>query len=66
MRVTLNGEARELGDGLTVDDLVRELRLNQRRIAVEVNRAILPRDAYGLRPLQEGDVVEIVHFIGGG
>lgn len=66
MRVTLNGEARELGDGVTVDDLVRELGLDQRRIAVEVNRAVLPRHAYALRPLQDGDVVEIVHFIGGG
>ncbi len=66
MRVTLNGEARELSEGITVSQLVDELGLNQRRIAVEVNLEILPRDGYGHRPLREGDVVEIVHFIGGG
>ena len=62
----LNGEAHDLRDGVTVDDLVRELGLNQRRIAIEVNRDILPRDAYLQHQLCEGDVVEIVHFIGGG
>jgi sulfur carrier protein len=66
MRVMLNGEARDLRHGVTVHDLVRDLDLTQRRIAVEVNSTILPQDAYAHRTLQEGDVVEIVHFIGGG
>lgn len=66
MRVTLNGEARELSEGLTVNDLVDQLGLNERRIAVEINRDILPRDDYANRAIQEGDVVEIVQFIGGG
>jgi thiamine biosynthesis protein ThiS len=66
MRVTLNGEARDLSEGLTVNDLVDGLGLRKRRIAVEVNRDILPRDDYASRALQEGDVVEIVQFIGGG
>lgn len=62
----LNGESRNLPDGATVGGLVRELGLNQRRIAVEINRDILPREAYASRSLQDGDTVEIVHFIGGG
>lgn len=66
MRVTLNGEARDLTQGLTVNDLVDELGLSKRRIAVEVNRDILPRDDYATYALREGDVVEIVQFIGGG
>ena len=66
MRVQLNGEARDFRDGVTVHDLVVELGLTQRRIAVEVNRDILPRDAYAQRRLSDGDVIEIVHFIGGG
>ncbi len=66
MRVTLNGESRDLHDDLTVDELVRDLGLNQRRIAVEVNRDVLLRSEYGERRLRDGDVVEIVHFIGGG
>lgn len=66
MRVTLNGEARDLRDGVTVSDLVAELGLAQRRIAVEINLAILARDDYAQRALSDGDVVEIVHFVGGG
>jgi sulfur carrier protein len=49
-----------------VSDLVDELGLGKRRIAVEVNRDILPRDAYARHSLRDGDVVEIVQFIGGG
>ena len=66
MRVTVNGEARELRDGVTVDELVGELGLLARRIAVEINLDVLPRAEYTARALHEGDVVEIVHFIGGG
>jgi sulfur carrier protein len=66
MRVTVNGEARELRDGVTVDELVGELGLQARRIAVEINLDVLPRAEYTARALHEGDVVEIVHFIGGG
>jgi len=66
MRVTLNGETRDLREGITVSDLIDDLGLVQRRIAVELNRGILPRDDYPQRLLREGDVLEIVHFIGGG
>jgi len=66
MRVTLNGEARDLPDGLTVAELVGELGLRARRIAVEINLDILPSDHYPRRALADGDVVEIVQFIGGG
>ncbi len=66
MRVTLNGEPRDLRDSLTVAELVRELGLQARRIAVEIKRDILARDDYDRRALCDGDVVEIVHFIGGG
>ena len=66
MRVTVNGEARDLRDGVTVDELVGDLGLQARRIAVEINLDVLPRAEYTARSLHEGDVVEIVHFIGGG
>ena len=66
MQVTLNGEKHELADGVTVDDLIRDLGLSGRRFAVEVNLEILPRDGYGAHVLRDGDTVEIVHFIGGG
>ncbi len=66
MRVTVNGEPQDLNEGLTVSQLVEQLRLNGRRIAVEINRDILARDEYAVRALRTGDEIEIVHFIGGG
>ncbi len=66
MQVTLNGEAKELAEGITIHDLITELELTKRRLAVEVNREIVSREAFTERRLCEGDVVEIVHFIGGG
>jgi thiamine biosynthesis protein ThiS len=66
MRVTVNGEPRDLRDGVTVAELVNELGLRMRRIAVEINLDILAREQYAGRALCDGDVVEIVHFIGGG
>ena len=66
MRVTLNGEQKELAEGGTIQDLIAELDLGERRLAVEVNRDIVAREAFVGHRLQDGDVVEIVHFIGGG
>ena len=66
MRVIINGEARSLSEGLSLADLLRELQLNQRRIAVEVNREIVARELYSAHALAEGDEIEIVHFVGGG
>ena len=62
----MNGEPRDLRDGLTVAELVNELGLRVRRIAVEINLDVLARDDYERRALRDGDVVEIVQFIGGG
>ena len=66
MRVIVNDEPRSLADGATVADLVAVLGLGTRRIAVEVNRAVLRRADYAARQLAEGDTVEIIHFVGGG
>jgi len=66
VRVTVNGESRELDASLSVADLVRSLSLSAGRIAVEINEEVVPRDAYAARRLAAGDRVEIVHFVGGG
>lgn len=66
MHILLNGEERELADGLTVASLIEQLGFAGRRIAVEVNENIVPRSAYAQTILQAGDRVEIVHAIGGG
>ena len=66
MTVQLNGDVRECREGITVAALVEELGLGNKRIAVEVNRDIIPRDEYAKCGLQQDDEVEIVHFVGGG
>ena len=66
MTVILNGEERSCREGSTIADLVEELGLGKRRIAVEVNRDILPRTEYATYHIQAGDHIEIVHFVGGG
>lgn len=66
LTVLVNGERRELPRGATVADLVELLGLRADQVAVEVNRALVPRDERGQRPLAEGDRVELVTFVGGG
>ncbi len=66
MRLTVNGEPRDLEDGATVAGLLAALELDGRRLGVEVNRSIVPKSAYAATPLGDGDAVEIVHFVGGG
>lgn len=66
VHLTINGDSREVRDGLCVADLIGELGLQDRRIAVEVNRAVLPREQYAGHRLAAGDQIEIVHFVGGG
>ncbi len=62
----MNGESRAMDAGTTVADLVATLGLGPRRIAVEVNRAVVPRADYAVTALRDGDAVEIIHFVGGG
>ncbi|HEY5719454.1 MAG TPA: sulfur carrier protein ThiS [Gammaproteobacteria bacterium] len=66
MQIELNGTPREVPDGLDVAGLIAWLGLEGRRLAVEVNREIVPRGAHAGHRLAAGDRVEVVHAIGGG
>lgn len=66
MRITVNGETREMGDDLTVEALLAALDLQGKPCAVEVNRAVVPRREHADRSLADGDTVEIVTLVGGG
>jgi thiamine biosynthesis protein ThiS len=66
MTLTVTGEARPAAEGVTIADLLRELRLEAAPCAVEVNRAIVPKAAHGGTVLADGDQVEIVTLVGGG
>ena len=66
MTLIINGETRELGPLATLSDLVSQLGMKPDRVAVELNRELVPRSRWGATPLKDGDRLEIVHFVGGG
>ena len=63
--ITVNGESRRTG-AATIADLARELELDPAKVAVERNGTIAPRSELAEHRLEDGDVLEIVHFVGGG
>ena len=66
MNIQLNGAPRQLPQSTTVQQLLDLEQLTQRRVAVEVNGEIVTRSLHGRHALADGDVVEIVHALGGG
>lgn len=66
MKIFLNGRPHECGTATTVTRLLEETGHGERRVAVEVNREIVPRSLHAQHTLHEGDRVEIVSAIGGG
>lgn len=66
MQVTVNGDTREVPDGLTVRAIIEHLGLGDGPVAVEVNREIVPRAEHAAHKVAPGDAIEIVHFVGGG
>ena len=65
MQLFINGEQRQL-EVTTLSTLVEQLGMKSDRVAVELNREIVPRDAWPQTALRDGDKLEIVHFVGGG
>jgi len=66
MKLVINGEERDFGTPLSLDGLVGQLGMKSDRVAVELNRDIVPRDRWQQTNLTDGDRLEIVHFVGGG
>ena len=66
MKITVNGEERQVEEGARIADLIALLELQPQRLAVEINRRIVRRASWAETRLTEGDRVEIVHFVGGG
>ena len=62
----MNGDAHEVAGPLTVTELLAQLQIDARRVAVEHNLVVLKRDRFEETMIQEGDEVEIVNFVGGG
>jgi len=66
MQVRLNGELREVPDGLTVAGLLAHLGVKAQRVAVELNETVITKGLYETQRIGQGDSVEIVAFVGGG
>ncbi len=66
MTITLNGDSYQLAGPLTVGELLRQLEIDPRRVAVEHNLVVVKRAAYDATTVNDGDEVEIVNFVGGG
>jgi thiazole synthase len=66
LQLTINGEAKDLPEPLTVADLLARLGLDRRKVAVEVNEAVVPALRHGEHSLNQGDRVEVVTLVGGG
>ncbi len=66
MNITLNGEKRDVPDGLTVRGLLEHLKIQTEKVAVERNLEIVKKAAYDATMLQEGDSLEVVSFMAGG
>jgi sulfur carrier protein len=66
IEATVNGETLQLPDGLTVAQLLRHLGVRSERVAVERNGAVVKRARHDEERVSQGDVLEIVTFVGGG
>ncbi len=66
IRLTLNGETMRLSSPNNLQQLLDTLHLGEKRVAVEVNREIIPRSRHAATRIREGDHIEIVRAIGGG
>ena len=66
LAVTVNGDARRISAGASIADMLRELGVDPKRVAVERNLAIVPKSTLEDVPVADGDRFEIVHFVGGG
>jgi len=66
MDVVINGEPKQITAGVTLLELLNELELDPRAVVVEHNRKIVRRIGLGEVTVQDGDAIELVHFVGGG
>jgi len=66
IEITLNGRRRAVPDGLTLTGLLEHLGVHPRLVVVEWNREIIRHERYSEITVRDGDIIELVHFVGGG
>ena len=65
-KIQLNGKKIKVSKDINIKDLVKKYRLDEKKIAIELNGEILPKNHFKKKKLKNNDKIEIVHFIGGG
>jgi len=66
IEVQLNGEVRETANGVTLDALLEQFSLPKQRVAVELNRGVVRKQDWSATVINDGDTIEVIHFVGGG
>ena len=66
MDIIVNGKAREIQDGICIPELLDQMQLDCMQVVVEHNNNIIPRQRLAETPLNNGDALEVIHFVGGG
>ena len=66
MDIIFNGKAREIQDGICIQELLDQMQLDCMQVVVEHNKNIIPRQRLAATPLISGDTLEVIHFVGGG
>jgi len=66
MKLIINGEEKEVKDGITVLELLKELGIEEKTMAAAVDMQVVKKDNWSKRELQDGEKVEFLHFVGGG
>ena len=66
MQITINGEVREFREGITLDAVIKELKLDGKVMAAALNMQIVKQNRWSETVLQEGDKLELLDFVGGG
>jgi sulfur carrier protein len=66
MTVTINGDIKEIPSGLNLKGVLEFFSLPSQRVAVELNKAVIPRREWDTTAVAESDKIEVIHFVGGG
>jgi len=66
MDIHFNGKLRQVQGGISIQELLDQLRLDCQQVVVEHNRNIVPRQRLAETLLTDGDTLEVIHFVGGG
>jgi thiazole synthase len=66
VQIRVNGEPRRVPSGLSIAEMLGEIGIDPKKVAVERNLEIVPRSTFGQMQVEDGDAYEIVHFVGGG